>query len=168
MAAEVMSASDRTAASYKRLAASADILTAASDEFSKSISVLDGALKLLNLGISAWEGISGTDDDGNGNYWSEDVGYAKVGGTWGIALRVRSGRHKGEEETHEEWLFNDGPRAMRIGAIDKIPDLLERLVKAADKTTKKVQEKTSQALELAAAILKTAEEIELQRKQRRH
>ena len=68
----------------------------------------------------------------------------------------------------EEWLFNDGPRAMRISAIDKIPDLLERLVKAADKTTKKVQEKTSQALELAAAILKTAEEIELQRKQRHH
>jgi hypothetical protein len=164
---DVSSPSERTASSYKRLAASADVLQAASDEFSKSISVLDGALKMLDLGISAWERISGIDDDGNGNYWSEDVGYAKVGGIWGISLRVRSGKHKDEEE-HEEWLFNEGPRAMRIGAIDRIPDLLERLVKAADKTTKKVQEKTSQALELAAAILKTAEEIEMQRKHRHH
>lgn len=167
VSASLVSPSERIAASYKRLAASAEALSSKSDEFSKSVATFDAALKKLNLGVTAWERIRGSDDDGQGNYWSEDVGYAKVGSKWGIAIRERSGNHNVEDEDREEWLFNDAPRPLRIGAIDQIPDLIDKLVKAADKTTKKIDEKLTQVRELATALSKAANEVEVQRKERR-
>jgi hypothetical protein len=158
---------ERVSLAYKRLAAAADILTSKSDEFAKIVTLFDVALKKLNLGITAWERIRGSDDDGNGNYWSEDVGYAKVEGKWGIAIRERSGNHNLEEVTVEEWLFNAAPRPLRISAIDQIPDLIEKLVKSAEKTARKIDEKTAQARDFAAAISKAASEVEQGRKVRK-
>ena len=49
-------------------------------------------------------------------------------------------------------LFADAPRAYRIEALDKLPDLLEQLIKNTDKTAKKLQEKTAESKELASAL----------------
>lgn len=161
--AEGPSPSERVAASYKRLAASAATLSSASDELAKSISALDAVLKRLNLGISAWQQIHGS-EDAYGNYWSRDIGYAKVGGRWGIALRTTQGNSNNEDGDLEEWLFNDAPRWLRIDSIDKVPDLIDKLIAEADDTSTKIKQKTGRAQELALALNDAASEIAQQRK----
>jgi hypothetical protein len=158
---------ERVAASYKRLAASADLLGSKTDVFTKQVAAIDAALQKLNLGVIAWERIRGDEDDNSGNYWSEDVGYAKIGGRWGVAIRERSGNHHSDIHECDEWLFADAPRELRISAIDQIPDLLDKLAKYADKTTRKIDEKTAQTQELVAALAKAAAEVEQQKKGKR-
>jgi prefoldin subunit 5 len=164
--AEASSSPERIAAAYKRLAASAESLSSKSDEFSKQVAVLDGALKKLNLGIVAWQRIRGGEDR-NGNFWSEDVGYAKVNGKWGIAIRERRGNTNADNEENEEWLFNDAPRTLRISAVDQMSSLLDKLVSSAGKTAKRIEEKTAQAKSLATALSRAVSEIEQERKGRK-
>ena len=123
-----------------------------SDELGKFVTALDVALKRLNLGIAAWLRLDSR-EDGSGNYIKRDLGYAKVGSRWGIALRTMTGNHNAPEESSvEEWLFNDAPRAMRIEAVEKLPDLFESLVKEADAATKQIRSKTEHAQALASAL----------------
>jgi len=154
----------RVQSSYKQLAVAATTLNAASDELGESISALDAALKKLALGIPAWLEIVGN-EDGYGNFWGRHIGYAKVGTKWGIALSRTSGNIGDPDHSSEEtWLFNDAPRSFRIEAIDKIPDLLDTLITQAEKTTKKIQDKTTEAKYLAAAINEVAAQATARRK----
>lgn len=149
---------DRVQTYYKQLSQAAGEINTASDELGKAVSLLDAALKRLNLGISAWVQLSGNSDDNCGDYWSRDLGYAKIGKSWGIALRTVSGNYNDpDSESGEVWLFNEAPRWIRIEAIGKIPDLLEALIKRTEETTEKIRKKTNQAFELAAAIATVAE-----------
>jgi hypothetical protein len=138
--------------SYQKLTAAAANLNALSDQLGKVIVELDAALKSLNLGITTWVPFS-TGDDGS-EWASDDIGYAKVDGKWGIAIRSISGDYNYPEgiKTDGEWLFNDAPRVLRLGAIDKIPDLLEKLVKDVATITERVDKKLNQSLELWTAI----------------
>jgi hypothetical protein len=148
----------RVEASFRKLSAVASDLNFSSDELGKSISDLDSALKKLNLGIPAWVSFRGYSDPNEGWYWSEDLGYAKVGGTWGIALRTVKGYGDPEDETVETWLFNDGPRPFRLAAIEVIPKLLEKLSSEADETAKKIRLRLAEVQEVAAVVRKAAEE----------
>jgi len=147
----VISPSDRITQSFKKLADSAAMLNLASDELGKAIEPIDAALKKLNLGVEEWYRYSGGSDPESGCYWSRGIGYARVGRKWGLALEVASGEDSGEENS-ETWLFNDAPRWMRIEALDHIPELLERLVKKANKVAEEILKKSEQARELAATI----------------
>src|SRR5437870_996412 len=112
---------EKVASAYRDLSVAAKNLNQVSDELGKTISALDAALQKLNLGVSAWVPIAG-EEDGNGNFWSRGLGYSKVGGEWGIALRTLRGNYNWEDNTVEEkWLFNDGPRWLRADAIEHIP-----------------------------------------------
>jgi prefoldin subunit 5 len=159
--------SERLASAYKRLAASADILNQASDEFAKPISELDKALQRLNLGLLTWHRVNGGEDDFD-NYWRRDIGYARIGGKWGLALRrVTGNKTINDDESIEEWLFNDAPRSYRIEALDKLPDLLDQLCKGSDKTARKLKESTIEAQQLATALSQAAAELERQKKEQR-
>jgi hypothetical protein len=151
---------EKTQDSYKRLSLAAVSLNAASDDLGEAISVFDAALKRLNLGISAWVVVSGNNDE-DGDWWSREIGYTKIGDKWGIALKASDGNYSyPERDSAEKWLFNDAPRWMRIEAVGKIPDLLDGLVKQAEETTKKIKTKTEEALALAAAMSKVIEEVQ--------
>ena len=153
--------SERIQGSYKQLSQAAISLNSASEELGKAVSILDAALKKLNLGISAWVHMCGNEDPSNGDWWSRNLGYTKVGDKWGIALKDCSGNYNWPEGDSEEiWLFNEGPRWMRTEAVGKIPDLLDALIKQAEDTTKKIKDKTAQAYELAVAMSKVAEEAQ--------
>jgi hypothetical protein len=151
---------ERVQASYKQLAVAATNLNTASDELGRMVGILEKALKKLNLGISAWVAISKGDSHGT-EWWSRDIGYGKVGGKWGIALRTIAGsiQHP-DEDSEEAWLFNEAPRWMRVEAIGKIPDLLDRLVKQTEETTQSIRKKTTEVSEFAQAIDNLAEESE--------
>jgi hypothetical protein len=148
---------ERVASSYQQLCNAASDLNTISDELGNSISQIDAALRSLNLGISVWVDIVSTDDDQTHDYWGEKVGYAKVSGKWGISLCTFSGNYeRPEQETGEEWLFNDGPRKLRLSAIEKIPDLLKNLSEEAVKTTERIRGKLAAAQQVATAVKNAA------------
>jgi hypothetical protein len=151
---------ERVTSYYSQLSSVAADLNAVSDELGKSIAEIDTALKKLNLGITTWiairrgEGIHELDDY---SYWSQDIGYAKVGGKWGISLRKVDGdEHCPFEDNVEEWPFSDAPRSLRLEAIDKIPELLETLSKDAAKTTKNIRARLGEVQAVAEAVKSAA------------
>jgi hypothetical protein len=135
-------------------------MNSASDELVEAVSVFDAALKKLNLGISAWVQVSGNDDE-DGDWWSRDLGYTRVGDTWGIALRTGEGNYNfSERDSEQRWLFRDAPRWMRVEAVGKIPELLESLQKQAEDTTKKIKVKTNEVFALTVAMSKVLEDAQ--------
>ena len=146
----------RISNSYKQLSEAASELNSVSDELGKFVTALDTALRRLNLGIATWLRMESR-EDGSGNYTKRDLGYAKIGNKWGIALRTMTGNHNDVEDSSvEEWLFNDAPRALRIESVEKLPDLFESLVKEADAAAKKIRTKTERAQALASALTEQA------------
>ena len=144
---------------FTALSSVAASLNIASDELTKIIGVLDESLKKLNVGLTVW--VKFVDRTGGGGdpdcYDQDEIGYTKVGGTWGIALRHIWGDASREEFNREgPWLFNDAPRSMRILGVDKIGDVIVELVKAAAEATKNIQAKTKELRELAEAVGKIA------------
>ena len=136
----------------KRLEAAAARLNAASDELSKPVIALNSVLKQLNVGVPAWYRFAGEFDTDTSAYWKHEIGYAKVSGEWGIALRSTSGfADDPADEREERWLFDDAPRKMRLEAIDHLGDLLNVLVEEADSTADKLLAKVDSAKEVAAA-----------------
>ncbi len=134
----------RITSAFEQLSTAAKNLNTASDELAKSVGQLDAALRKLNLGVATWVRLSRSEDS-QGTFSLRELGYAKVGGRWGIALRTIAGRDSSSEhENREEWLFNDAPRALRIQAIDMLPDLLEKLVRDAQLTARNITEQDSE------------------------
>lgn len=156
---------ERVAAYYSKLSNVAADLNAISDALGKSITDIDESLKKLNLGISVWVEIySGGDPYHDGSFWNRDIGYAKVDGKWGISLRKVEGDYSHpDEESVEEWAFNEAPRSFRLEAIEKIPELLEKLTKEAVKTTKEIQAKLGDAQAVATAVKQAARETTTKR-----
>jgi hypothetical protein len=145
MAQDSSDLAGRIATAFDELATAANNLNTVSDELSRSVGNLDNALKKLNLGVSTWVRLSRTEDS-HGTFALKELGYAKVGGRWGLALRTVAGHGLGSDlEEREEWLFNDAPRPLRVQAIDMIPELLERLVRDARNTTRVISRKIRQA-----------------------
>jgi hypothetical protein len=146
--------SERVGASFTKLSAAAKDLNKVSDELGQAISSIDHILQRLNLGVPTWVTIHGGQDEYSGEeYWSRDVGYSKVGSRWGIALCTREGNYSNpDQEKFEAWLFNDAPRWLRVEGVEKIPDLLEELIKNTEQTTKKIKGKIDHAKQLADAL----------------
>jgi hypothetical protein len=141
--------------SFKRLSAAASNLNAVSDELGKSVEELESSLQKLNLGVTHWVSFEQIEEN-NGVYWVKEVGYAKIGGTWGVALREASVHAtSGDIEIHDQWLFKDAPRELRIASIDALPDLLAKLARKAEATASRIAVKVDRAREVAEA-LKTA------------
>jgi prefoldin subunit 5 len=145
---------------FQSLSSVASSLNTASDELTKVVATLDESLKKLNVGLTAWVKFrdrSEAPDDPN-DYDEDQIGYCKVKGTWGIALRHVWGNPPWDERHGEEgpWLFNEAPRDMRLQGVDKIPELIEALNKEASETAKKVQAKTEEVRALANVIEQVA------------
>lgn len=154
---------ERIVSSFKQLASASTKLNAAAIELGKTVSTLDSALETLNLGVSAWHQVAGNEED-DGNYWSREIGYSKVGRKWGIAIRKSSGNQTYEDHNEEVWLFNDAPRWMQVESIGKLPDVFDDLIQRTEETTNKIKAKTSETQELAAAIKAVASEVTPQRR----
>jgi hypothetical protein len=139
---------------FEALSTVAASLNSASDEFTQVISVLDDPLKKLNIGLTVWVIFEDRGDEQDpSRYDCDQIGYCKVDGKWGIALRHIWG-HEAFDAHNEDgpWLFKDAPREMRLRSVDKIPELIKALSEEASRTTKKIQEKTKEVRELAGAI----------------
>ena len=158
MSSPTYSLSERVSSSFNILSIAAANLNAASDELAKSITSLESAFKQLNLGISSWVTATSSSDETGLFYSLRQIGYDRIDGKWGIALRTVSGREDEEpgQERTESWLFNDGPRSLRLEVIDKLPDLIETLAKEAAEAAEKIKKKASQTQAIATAIIPLA------------
>ena len=143
----------RVQSAFQQLSAAATTLNTASDRLSKLVAELDSALKTLNVGLVCWVNIDDPSfsEDGQEEY-SEQVGYAKINGKWGIAVRTVNDVAWAQHVGVEEWAFSDAPRHLRLKAIDLIPALLDELAKEASENTKKITEKTEEVQQLVTAI----------------
>jgi len=144
--------------SFRQLSVEAAALNSASDQFTRTIRALDEAIKKLNVGLTVWVTFNTWASDGP-DYSMDQIGYAKVKGEWGIALRsVDVDQIQDLQEETGLWLFSDAPRELRLDAIAKLPELIAALSDAAAKTTEKVTKKMMEAQELAAALGLSSEE----------
>jgi hypothetical protein len=143
---------------FKALSEASPSLNAASDELTKTVAILDESLKKLNIGLTVWVSFRFRGPfQGCDPYDEDQIGYCKVNGTWGIALRHIWGEEPDGFNEEGPWLFHDAPRDLRVYGVDKIPDVIESLAKEALDTTKKIQEKTKQVLELASVVKEIAD-----------
>jgi hypothetical protein len=140
---------------FQVLSEIASSLNTASDELTKTVSILDEALKKLNVGLTVWVPFRHHVDDPDDPllFDVDQIGYSKVNGVWGIALRHIWG-DESRDIFHEDgpWLFNDAPREMRLYSVDTLTNVVEDLGKKAFDTTKRIQQKTIEVRELAGAI----------------
>jgi len=153
MPTENSTAVERVQSSYRKLSEVASALNEVSDSLGQQIAELDSALKKLNLGVTVWVPLRAGVE--NNAYSYEGLGYAKVGGKWGVALRTFY-QICDEPEEAEEWLFNDAPRRLRLAAIENIPELLEKLSQQAEETTQEIRCKVAETGELVTAVKKAA------------
>jgi methyl-accepting chemotaxis protein len=145
----------RVSTAFEKLVASAAELNAVSDELAEPVSAIEAALQELNLGVSAWTQFAGKFDYDTGYFWDHSIGYAKVARTWSIAIRTRTGS-AGEHEENEIWRFNDAPRSYRIQALEKLPDLLDQLVKTSGETAAKLKAQVASAKQVAETMTQMA------------
>jgi methyl-accepting chemotaxis protein len=143
---------------FQALANIASELNAASDLLTRSIGVLDESLKKLSVGLTVWVTFSSRGDDDQPHLYDLDqVGYCKVNGTWGLAIRNIWGDESSDWQKEDgPWLFNDAPRELRLRSVDQIPAVIAKLAESALETTKRIQKKTQEVMELAKAITDVA------------
>lgn len=140
-------------ASFADLKEAASELNDAAKTLAEPIEAFNAALKQLNLGIPAWEPYATDEDHPTGDWSRIEIGYAKIGGQWGVALRRLAGNYRFPgEDTCDSWLFNDAPRRMRIEAVEHLPKVIEALLREARSTAAQITEKVGQAERVAEAI----------------
>jgi hypothetical protein len=151
MSEEAVPPSAQLAANYKQLAVAAKSLNEASDEFNTTLEPIEKALERLHLGLECWVRVKtyAVDDP---EYHYRDIGYGRRLGRWGILLRECEGDESRQMGTEERWFFSEAPRMFRVEAIEKVPDLLERLIKKADNATRRIKSTTAMVRQYADAI----------------
>ena len=134
--------SDTLSAPFKRLVDSAAKLNKVSDQLTIQIEQIDAALKNLNLGVTAWVMIAENEDE-DGNWIEEELGYTRIGSRWGVALRTHSGTFSA---------FADAPRPLRIRAVPHIPKLIDQLSVEAEAMIAKLSPEVDEVSALALAL----------------
>jgi hypothetical protein len=137
----------------------APALNTASDLFTRAINCLDESLKRLNVGLSAWVAFRKMADYLPPAYNQYEIGYCKIDGRWGLAIRHSWGNDA--EDRHNidgPWFFNDSPRDLRLASADKLPQLISALNEATIKATQRIQKKTNQVLELTRILNEVSDE----------
>jgi methyl-accepting chemotaxis protein len=140
--------------SFEKLSDTAINLNSASRRLNEAIDQLNAALKQLNLGIPAW--VSTCSHEEGQIIDSEEIGYARVKGRWGICIR-RTIEGLGPDPDETEWHFDDAPRDLRIRNIPFLDKVIEKLNDVALETAQKIGERAGDAEELASAISAIAE-----------
>jgi hypothetical protein len=141
-----------SATTKEELAAVSAELNTASNELGKPIETVERYLEILNLGVPAWVKVKGWESH-HGEFWSRELGYDQIGNSWHVAIRETHGHEAyPDQESSRTWSFNTSPRKARISAIDKLPELLDELVKVARRTARRLQEKTAEATAFAESL----------------
>ncbi|MGA2593158.1 MAG: hypothetical protein ABSH32_24855 [Bryobacteraceae bacterium] len=152
MAVQKENLAERVQRSYKLLSAVATDLNTASDRLGASVATLETLLRKLNLGVSTWVHFTKSHSENSEYYYFEDIGYTKLSGKWGLAIRTVSGAEFADQDEVDAWAFNEAPRGLRVKSIVKVPDLLDQLIKEATGMIKDINEGAAVVDLLASAM----------------
>jgi hypothetical protein len=140
--------------SLQELASSADSLNSLSDHLTKQVIEVESSLNKMGLGLTA---------SVNTEQWSDEIGeryniwricYEKHSGKWGFTIEHLWGHESFEEGDSETWPFKDAPREHRLKAVEKIPELIDALLKKSKDFASDISATMSYAEGLAAAFTK--------------
>jgi hypothetical protein len=126
--------------SYRKIPAVAESLNSVSDSLNSSAKRVEAILKKHPLGVASWVKFTDSRSPDGECYHYEQVGFAKINGKWSLAIRTVDGDVRDDDDI-ESWPFNEAPRGLRVKAVNKLPDLLEQLVKDGNEM---IQEVTGQ------------------------
>jgi len=141
---------ERIKKSAQQLPTISSRLNTVTDLLTHRINALDAVLKSFNLGVPVWVAFSSYGNPPFDEH--DDVGYAKVNGRWGIAVRAVAPADPNRGAKAEYWLFNEAPRDLRVRAVDKIPELIEALIQNADKIGAAISSKYQEVEAMTAAL----------------
>jgi methyl-accepting chemotaxis protein len=145
----------RQAASFEALTETSKKVNEASKRLSAAVEKMNDALKKLNLGIPVWLTFcTGGPEDGH-IVETEQLGYAKVKGKWGVCIRlIIEGLSPDDDVT--EWHFDSAPRDMRIRSSQFFGKLLQDLNHESLKQAKLMEERAKDIDELTASVIEIA------------
>lgn len=137
-----------------RLSTAAQTLNELSDQLTKEVTDIETALNRLNLGIWAYVNAVTLDSSDDGTYTHGlQLIYGKSSGKWGFLVdEFREDVRNPDQGERETWPFKDAPREFRIKVVDKIPALLEALVKRSSEVASEITKKVRFAQELALTV----------------
>jgi len=142
-------------ATLRLLSSASDSLNKASDSLNESISQVEVALRSYNLGIAVWVEVERDSVDPDRNIENViQLGYGKLDGKWG--LLTSSYRNDAPDETWDEKFLREASRHRRRAAIDKLPDLISKLVEEADKSAKATTVTAEKTRKIAASLARKA------------
>src|SRR5258708_4428162 len=147
-------------ASLRKLSSLSKNLNQVSDELTAQLTSIEDAINALKLGVFAWVVID--------EYSYEEAGLKQ---TVTRKVELGYGKHKGrwallyddylkEMDDSNPGFLREAPRDIRFEAVEKIPELLEKLAEETSKTTDTAIATTSQAKEIADALNKGKAEEE--------
>jgi hypothetical protein len=151
---------DSVSATLGQLVSVSDSLNKASDFLSTRISEVESALARYKLGITAWVEIDRQDVDAGGGGYSytriRQLGYGKNNGKWG--LLVSEFYDEDPDASWHESFLREASRDVRLSAVDKLPDLLKRLVQKATEVANDATLKAETARQIAAGLTQLSPE----------
>ena len=151
MPSEELSVSSRAAAALSLLKPIAKSVSDAAAALATPVMGVDAELKRMHIAFEAW--VTYKTSSYEHLYTNWDIGYSRIGGRWGIALRIVRGDHTDPEDTRvENWHFNESPLYLRHRAVDKLPELLEALAKTGENVAHKLASAATRATEIAETM----------------
>jgi len=141
----------------KELASAAQKLNAISDEFTGQVSAIEATLNRLGLGVRAHIVVlSSSNADGFITRYLR-LAYGNTGGKWGFVIgQYTDDQNLPDYTDFESWPFKDAPRELRIDVVEKIPELLQALVKKSADIAAKMTQKIDYTKELASRLAPTS------------
>ena len=126
-------------------------INTASRRLTEAVDQVNAALKKLNMGIPVWIPTwSGPDIPGQVQE-SEEIGYAKLKGKWGVCIRL-SVELGGPDPDVTEWHFEDAPRELRLRNIKYLQGLVVAMNEQGNEAANAIDKEAAEAEKLAAML----------------
>jgi hypothetical protein len=147
----------------KELASVAQVLNKTSDDLTKQLTEVEAALATLKLGVKTWVTMRKcselSDPDNEGKRYQitivQQLGYGRNNNKWGLLfMEYCEEWFEGEPDLLE--FLRDAPREIRLLAVEKLPDLLNALIKEAKQITQETAKKAAEAKQIAAGLGKNS------------
>ncbi len=150
---------DKIQSTLKKLASVSQSLNQASDQVTSRIAEVEASLREYKLGVEAWVDLWQWEDtcsDTDGKHLmmlgrTQRLGYGKKDGKWGLLTYIDA---EESDDRHEFAFVREAPRDVRLAAIDKLPDLLEEVVRKAVETSEKATKQAEKAKQIVAGLNK--------------
>lgn len=137
-------------AAISRLFSSADSLNAVSDQLSNQIAEIEAALAANRVGVPAWVEVDRWTEDAGPHRldYVASLGYDKHNGKWALLYGVWCE----VTETHDVSFLRDTSRQVRIGSLQKLPLLFDKLAEETQKLTEKATKNLAEAKAITSAL----------------